>query len=183
MHFATSGIERLLQNSVIYLDANVFIHAFELSLAADVARSKTLLKFFALAESLAVPRLRTSEFAFGELWVGAYKSDNEKLISFYNRLSVSGNMMEVAAVDISVIRNAAILRSRYPVLKMPDAIHIATAFGFGCTHFLTDDRRLSGVFHTAWNIKGLEVSNATIEIIRPDPETLQRLTNEFAEND
>lgn len=180
MHFATNGIKRLVQNSLVYLDANVFIHAFEPSLAADVPRSKALLNFFALAESLAEPRLRTSEFAFGELWVGAYKDENEKLISFYNRLSVSGKMMDVAAVDISVIRNAAILRLQYPSLKMPDAIHISTALGFGCTHFLTDDRRLSGVFHATWSIEGLEVSNASIEIIRPDLETLDQLTKEFA---
>jgi uncharacterized protein len=174
-----SGIERLANPSLIYLDANTFIHAFEPSLELDIARSDSLLKLFALSQAKKSPFLRTSEFAFGELWVGAYKDENEHLINFYNRLAVGGKMMEVAPVDIAVIRNASILRSRYPSLKMPDAIHLSTAFGFGCTHFLTDDRRLSGSFKVERNGVGQTEAHLILEIIRPDIETLERLTAEF----
>lgn len=40
---------------------------------------------------------------------------------------------------------AARLRAQYPALKLPDAIHAATAQAFACSHFLTNDMRFGEV--------------------------------------
>ncbi len=56
-------------------------------------------------------------------------------------------------------------------LKLPDAIHLATALGTGCSHILTDDRGIGRASLPA---------DAQIEILRPDATTLDALIQELS---
>lgn len=60
----------------------------------------------------------------------------------YRHLLLDFGALHCAAVEIPVLDRAASLRASSSALKIPDAIHLATALLNGCTHFLTNDRRL-----------------------------------------
>lgn len=52
----------------------------------------------------------------------------------------------------SVLTRAALMRARVRSLRSPDAIHAATAYETGCSHFITGDQRLIGAIERdpAW---------------------------------
>jgi predicted nucleic acid-binding protein len=54
----------------------------------------------------------------------------------------SGPALVVPPVDRDVLIDGARLRSTRSVLKLPDALHCATAARHGCRAIVTDDRRL-----------------------------------------
>jgi hypothetical protein len=89
---------------------------------------------------------------------------------------VRGGFMEVGPIHTSALRYAAVLRAQYKTLKLPDAIHISTAIGFGCTHLLSGDSRLPRrieLFHTRWGVtKGPSVVN----VIDPDVSILRSIS-------
>ena len=164
------------QEPLIYLDANIFIHALEPAAAEERPRSNLLLKMMAIEKGIRPNFFVTSELTFGELWVGAYKTQNTFLIKEYERISTSGSVVSVRPVALSIIRNAAILRAQNAGLRTPDAIHIATALEYGCTHFLTSDLRIKGVFHNIDDARIIKTTGPELIVIRPDTATIEQLS-------
>ena len=124
----------------IYLDANFFIAMLEPS---DTALAAQLTRLYTLKGGGAEALMATSEMTLAELLVTPYKNNDAALIRTYETLFASGGALETAAVDRNVLRQAARLRSRRPQIKLPDAIHLATAEYLACSHFLTFDLRIS----------------------------------------
>ena len=125
------GIDRL------YLDTNVFIAMAEGSDAVST-------KLFELV-GMQMPGLEflvTSEISLAELLVQPLRTGNRPLLRLYDDWMVSGGWLTVGVVNRATLLGAAQARSRYPAIKLPDAIHLSTAFRFGCSHFLTADKRL-----------------------------------------
>lgn len=127
----------------LYLDTNVFIllaegaHSPELNLLQDLVRvvgRKTTGK----------PFLYTSEFTLAELLVRPLKSDDGgDLVTIYEDwFAPNTAWMEIGQVDRKVLVDAAWIRAHYASVKMPDALHLSTALQFGCSHFLTADKKL-----------------------------------------
>ncbi len=106
----------------IYLDANVFIDAFEND---DVAVTR--------GRSVLVAELLTKPLETG---------DNE-LCEAYEALFDSSSTIEAFPIDRTMLMKAAKLRATAKSMKMPDAIHVATAILRDCVAFVTADRRLS----------------------------------------
>lgn len=48
-------------------------------------------------------------------------------------------------VDVAVFHRATDLRAKYPKLKTPDALHLASAIEAGCDVFVTNDAQLRAV--------------------------------------
>jgi hypothetical protein len=66
-------------------------------------------------------------------------------------------------------------------LRLPDAIHIATAMLFGCDYFLTGDLRLSGSFSIEQMSEPVQVPRASISMVRPEMPMIDKLAVELGE--
>jgi predicted nucleic acid-binding protein len=118
---------------IIYIDTNAFIPLVEGS-------AQRLPQLFALMHLVSQGRADavTSELTFGELLVGPYAKDADLADAYYNLLS-SSPALRLCVVDRETIVRAARLRAAQKSLKLPDAIHLATAELAGCKVFLSDD--------------------------------------------
>ena len=159
----------------VYLDTNIFVHAFEETPDRDPAIASLLVRLISGDCTEPKPLLLTSELTFGELWTGAYRDDNLELIGLYDSFLSNQQLIMKAPVSIEIIRSAAILRGNKPSLKTPDALHIATAALLECTYFLTSDRRIGQAGQNLMALKSTQ--SIPLTLIRPDLETLNKLVN------
>ncbi|KPH81956.1 type II toxin-antitoxin system VapC family toxin [Bosea vaviloviae] len=61
---------------------------------------------------------------------------------YLSNLTEDSVLIRTVPVVRSVLTRAALMRARVKSLRAPDAIHTATAYESGCTHFVTGDERL-----------------------------------------
>jgi len=123
----------------VYLDTNLFIYLLEgYPDFADVLRA--LYTRIDQGEQEAV----TSELTIAEVLVKPLIDGNRRLAQAYMQAVQSRGAFRVEPVRWSVLTEAARLRAEGG-LKLPDAIHMATAMLTGCAMFLTNDERLRDV--------------------------------------
>ncbi|QCI96471.1 type II toxin-antitoxin system VapC family toxin [Agrobacterium larrymoorei] len=158
------GIEK------VYIDTNIFITAME-----GEETTRELLPSLFLVDSFRAPVFVTSELTFSELVVKPYKDQNDQLIDQYQRLILSSDWLKVVPVEMPILHYAAVLRAQYPSLKLPDAIHVSTAIGLSCSHFLTNDLGIRGEYTLIHTRYGVVKHARPLQIIRPDSETLKRV--------
>jgi predicted nucleic acid-binding protein len=148
-----SGIEHH-SSPRIYWDTNIFIETFE---GPSDRRSK-LTALLLAGWRAPRPFFATSELTLAELLVGPIEARKDDLIQLYENWTLPNRHMDVIPIDRSVLRNAALLRALNKSLKLPDAIHLASAKAAQCQQFLTCERRLSGNY-------GIEVLVLTEEVL------------------
>lgn len=155
----------------LYLDANILI-----LLGEGKGEIANLLTDLVVAQEVStLPFLCTSELTLAEVLVRPYHDRDDRLIEQYEGWLVPGGFMEIGPVHNSALRYAAVLRAQYKSIKLPDAIHLSTAIGFGCSHFLSGDTRIPDqieLFHTRW---GITKGPAILDIVRPDPPALRAI--------
>ncbi|MFK8253797.1 type II toxin-antitoxin system VapC family toxin [Ancylobacter terrae] len=122
----------------IYLDANVFITAFE-NVGARSDHAWWLLNAIEEREVEAV----TSEITLAEILVKPLELGDQKLAESYQSIVAPNPLFEVSPVTRDRLVEAATVRARRPSIKLPDAIHIATAQHYGCNFFVSNDERLA----------------------------------------
>lgn len=145
----------------VYIDANVFITAFE----KRGPTSEILVRLFLSGRIGQAPPLVTSELSLSELIVEPLEMGRSDLVQLYDNWTISNRHLEVIPVLRGVLFGAAVLRGRDRTLKLPDAIHLATALDQRCTHFLTDDSRIR--------------APDAIKRVSTDEETMQTLLDEI----
>lgn len=120
----------------VYLDTNIFIYALE---GYPAFRSTLTALFEALDrhELLAV----TSELTLAECLVKPLLDHHAEREAAYRQVLQSTASLLVVPVSRAVLIAAAHLRAEVN-LKLPDAIHVATARLSACTAFLTNDTRI-----------------------------------------
>ena len=123
-----------------YLDSNVLIAIVERRKNATT-RQIGLMDAITAGEVDAV----TSEFSLSECLVKPISDGDEALVEFYQRVLSSEGEIQVTPVARDVLIEAAKVRSIQKI-KLPDAIHFATAWLSGCTTFITNDRRLANAW-------------------------------------
>lgn len=148
----------------LYFDTNIFIRLFE----GNDELSDALTELLLLEPKGEKPFVTTSELTLAEMLVAPCRDDNDELIDRYNGWIATNDYLEVGPVDRSVLWAAAVLRGGHASLKLPDAIHVATALRFGCTHFMTADAGLGGTYELYHTHRGLVFGPASIEIVRPE---------------
>lgn len=141
----------------IYLDANVFIHAYE----SRGPRSESAWLVLEAIESEEVVAV-TSELTLAEVLVGAIQDGDDELAGHYHDIFSSEGEFTVATVERRILIEAAALRGVTRSLKLPDAIHVATARIHDCRYIVSDDRRLS----SAPGLTILPLSPKTVDVIR-----------------
>lgn len=158
------GVER------VYIDTNVFIMAME----GEEATREMLPGLF-LVESSRAPVFVTSELTFSELVVKPYKEQNDPLIDQYQNLILTSDWLSVAPIEKPILHYAAVLRAQHSSIKLPDAIHLSTAVGMSCSHFLTNDFGIRGEYNLTHTRYGVVKRAKPLQVIRPDLETIKLL--------
>ncbi len=140
----------------VYLDANVFIAAFE-NPGAHSDHAWWVLEALERGEISG----GTSEITIAELLVKPIELGDSELAASYEKMIVSVDRFEVVPVRRDILVEAAGIRARRSSIKLPDAIHIATARSLSCCFFLTGDRRLP----LPEGIKSLTINPFTLDDI------------------
>lgn len=159
----------------VYLDTNVFIAAFE----NRNELSDLLANLFTVDTEKA--RFATSELTLSELLVKPYKTADDAAIDLYEGMIQTSEWLEVLPVGRQMLWYAAVLRAEYPSLKLPDAIHVSTAFAAECSHFLTGDAGLKEMYQIVHTRYGMSKSSKPLTVIRPETATLLSLPEDFAQ--
>lgn len=163
----------------LYLDTNIFIVMVES--AQEIARL-----LYELV-SLQVPEeqlfLCTSELTLAELIVRPYRERDDELLQTYDNMLSPGGAFHVLPIDKRVLWGAAVARSQYSSLKLPDAIHVATAVVSGCTHVLTSDKGIPDSLSIYSRQSGRDIGPYTLNRIfldpnQPDPAILEAIIME-----
>lgn len=128
-----------IQSERVYLDTNVFIYALE-GYPDFVDELTELFENFDEGNLRAV----TSELTLAEVLVRPFIDGNVERQTAYQQVLQSSQALEVVTVSRDVLIEAARLRS-VSTLRLPDAIHGATARLTECETFLTNDRRLLAI--------------------------------------
>lgn len=140
----------------IYLDANILIAAFE-NPGAHSDHAWWILYAIEDSEISAV----TSEMTLAEILVKPIELGDAELAKAYEDMVATTTGFEVLPVRRDILIEAARLRARYRSIKLPDAIHLATAMAAKCSHVVSDDRRLPPIE----GIKVLNVDPFTVDDI------------------
>lgn len=117
----------------VYLDANIIIYAVE-GFAPFLDQMRALLAAVNASEVVAI----TSELTVAEVLVKPLKDQQPALQQAYRTFLTPTPELEVVQVSLTVLEEAARLRATTK-LKLPDAIHLATALHYQCDSFLTND--------------------------------------------
>jgi predicted nucleic acid-binding protein len=133
------GSLNALAGNTIYLDANLFIYAIE-GLPPFAAKLVSLFQRFDRGELHAV----TSELTLAEVLVKPRRDQNNALCDQYERMLRPSKSLTIAPVTRAVLIAAAAIRANSS-LKLPDAIHAATALTQSCTTYLTNDQQFKAV--------------------------------------
>jgi predicted nucleic acid-binding protein len=125
-----------LRGKSVDLDVNAFIYFLE-----DYAPLSSLIS--SIFQEIEVGRMVgvTSELSLAELLVKPLRDGKLDAAARYQELLTDGEQLRVMPVSRDVLIAAARVRAAQGI-KLPDAIHLATAEHFHCATFLTNDRRL-----------------------------------------
>jgi predicted nucleic acid-binding protein len=165
----------MLSKKRIYLDANIFVEAFEGSGGNKVK----IIDLLAGNDGSRPIYLFTSELTLAEVLVHPILNNNSDLVQSYDNVLNNSAILRACPIDQAVLRHAAYLRSQYISLKLPDAIHLSTAMSMRCTHFLSADKRLGNSYELPHARFEIVHGAIHLQTIRPDSETLQALISEF----
>jgi predicted nucleic acid-binding protein len=130
-----TGVDQLAGRR-LYLDANVFIYALDSALTPWHVPAQALFRLVDSGRASAV----TSELSLAECLVKPLRDGNGALADLYRgAINANNPGLAVAPVSRDVLIEAARLRASRPPLKLPDAIHVATAALNGCDVLVTND--------------------------------------------
>ena len=130
----------MIPPSRIYLDANVLIELFE----KRSTEASNLLWDLIGAVGSSAPEFLLSELAITEIAVDPLRKGDQEVFNLYRQhISDKPGLWSVMPVDRQVLEMAANVRARLAGVRLPDAIHLATAILGKCDVFVSNDRRFS----------------------------------------
>lgn len=129
-------IVNAIRGDRVYLDTNIFIYALE----GYPDFVEALTEFFERLDEGTLKAV-TSELTLAEILVRPFMDGSVERQTAYQQALQNTDALEVFPVSREVLVEAARLRA-IANLRLPDAIHGATAILTGCETFLTNDARL-----------------------------------------
>lgn len=133
------GILDAIQGTKVYLDTNIWIYALE----GHPAFVQDLTQLFQSIDrgNLSVV---SSELSLAEVLVKPFQNQDLAQQTTYKQLIINSQNLTVIPVNRQVLIEAAQLRASINI-KLPDAIHAATALLTQCSTFLTNDQHFRSV--------------------------------------
>ena len=123
--------------SPVYFDTNIFIYAIDgHEEYQDLLQN--IFEYIAENKMLVV----TSELTLAECLVKPMRDKNKEAIAQYTNHIKTSKLLKVKAVSRNILISSADTRNKLG-LKLPDAIHMATAIEQECKTFITNDRKLT----------------------------------------
>lgn len=123
-------------SSRVYPDTNIFVEAFE-----RLDRQSPIWQVLNAIEAGEL-NASTSEITFAELLPKLIIDGEADLIALYERLFSEGRIFDAVPITREVLIEAASIRALRLSVRLPDAIHLATAVHAGCSVILSNDQRL-----------------------------------------
>lgn len=120
----------------VYFDTNVFIYALD----GHEDYAPVLERLFSTIFDKGLEVI-TSELTLAECLVKPVKDGNDEAVQQFENHIQNSSMLAVKPVTRGILKSSAYARSQLN-LKLPDAIHMATAIEYGCRTFITNDRKL-----------------------------------------
>jgi predicted nucleic acid-binding protein len=153
---------------LIYLDTNILIALVD----GKCGFFGESYDFFKFAQDLSPSRFVTSIISYSECLVKPCAENNNELIELYRKIFNGFKFFRYIPIDPSTTVSlqesensipiiTARLRAAYSTLKLPDAIHVATALKENCDYFLTGDKRLINI------IDDIKSRNKIINKLKP----------------
>ena len=133
------GLIADLGPGAVAIDTAIFIYFIE----EEPRFLPHILPLFAEADE-GKRELVTSALTLLEVLVVPYRMGNYQLAQRYELLLTRSRGIRIVELTRDQLRDAANLRATTGV-KTPDALHLVSALGAGCSTFLTNDRRLPRV--------------------------------------
>lgn len=118
----------------IYIDSNLYISA----LGEDVV-TRHIAALLERADTKQI-NLVSSVLVYGEVIKTNSSAETGHILLFLDALPVA-----YPPINKEVMLQAAQLRLDNPALKLPDAIHLATALANGCDVLLSEDKQLTKI--------------------------------------
>ena len=133
------GILDNIQGKLVYLDTNIWIYALE-------GYPEFIQDLTQLFQSIEQGNLSavTSELSLAEALVKPFQNQDLAQQTTYKQAINNSQNLIVVPVSRQVLIEAAKLRAVVNI-KLPDAIHAATALLTQCSTFLTNDQRFESV--------------------------------------
>lgn len=131
-----------LKDQTVYVDTNIFIYALE----AMEPWANLVQEVFGSLEAGECHAF-TSSLSIAECLVKPLKLNREDIVLAYRTALSPSSYLHIAPLSNEILIDAARLRATHN-LKLPDALHIATAIDQGCTVMLTNDaqfRKVPGI--------------------------------------
>lgn len=121
----------------VYIDANVFILAYE-TVGPDA------LQAFAILEAVEAGTIHgvSSELTLGEILPGPLNNGETDLAAAYQQILSDAPNMTVLSITRDILVSSAEIRVGRPGFKLQDAIHCATAQKAACDFLVSDDQRI-----------------------------------------
>ena len=132
------GIMTLLKDKPVYLDTNVFIYMLE----GYPEFLPLLTQLFKALDNKHLQAI-TSELTLAEALVKPFADKNISLQKIYEHTIQSALGLTVIPISRNILIKAAKLRTS--MLRLPDAIHLATAQENDCKFFITNDAHLKKI--------------------------------------
>ncbi len=120
----------------VYFDTNVFIYTID-GYEEYQELLSSLLYSIANKNILVV----TSELTLAECLVKPIKDENQEAIEQFKKHIQNSDALKVKSVSREILVHSATIRNQLG-LKLPDAIHMATAINQKCKTFVTNDKKL-----------------------------------------
>jgi predicted nucleic acid-binding protein len=144
----------------VYLDSNVFITAMETP-GAHADHAWWIIQAVEDGKIAAV----TSEITIAEVLVKPIQMGDRGFVEAYQEMIAPSPNLAVVAVRRDILVGAAQLRAQRSSIRLPDAIHIATALASSCACMVSDDQQL----HSVDGVRLLPVTPFTLDDILAEP--------------
>ncbi len=128
----------VIRGKNVYLDTNILIYLME-GYETHWQNLKTLGESIQTGEA----KIVTSEMTLCEILVKPFKDGNLKAVQTYRDFLEDDSFIELKPTSREIYLKASLYRAEFG-LKMPDAIHVATAVHTDCEVFITNDHRIRG---------------------------------------
>lgn len=130
------GLRETLKDRAVFFDTNIFIYLLEGS-----AVFKRQIHSIQLGIKYAEFAVFASEIVFAEILPVHVKANNRKNIQSAIKFLSGSGAFDLVPVDRDICIRSGFIRGMTG-MKIPDALHVATAIHAGCDVFLTNDKRI-----------------------------------------